>query len=126
MVLDKGRERKEDFVLDREKIEEVESFVYLGSLINIKGSSAQEIRRGLAMDRGAVQSTVSIWKSRGMSLGLKVRYLRAIYGCELLATTIGDKKRVDAFELLCYRRLLRVSWVERTMKNGCWRRLGLF
>ena len=77
MVVDKDRERKEDFVLDGEKIEEVESFVYLGSLINTKGSSAQEIRRRLAMGRGAVQNMVSIWKSRGMSLGLKVRFLRA-------------------------------------------------
>ena len=109
---------KEDFVLVGENIEEVESFVYLGSLINIKGSSAQEIRRRLAMGRGAVQNMVSIWKSRGMSLGLKVRFLRAnafpiaIYGCESWVMTSGDKKRVDAFELWCYRRLLRVSWVE--------------
>ena len=53
MVVDKGREKKEDFVIDGDKIEEVKSFVYLGSLINIKGSSAQEIRRRLAMGRGA-------------------------------------------------------------------------
>ena len=53
MVVDKDRERKEDFVLDGEKIEEVESFVYLGSLINTKGSSTQEIRRRQAMGRGA-------------------------------------------------------------------------
>ena len=75
-------------MLDGEKIEEVESFVYLGSIVNTKGSSAQEIRRRLAMGRGAVQNMVSIWKSRGMSLGLKVRLPRAtafpivIYGCD--------------------------------------------
>ena len=107
MVLDKDRERKEDFVLDGEKIEEVESFVYLGSLINIKDSSAQEIRRRLAMGRGAMENMVSIWKSRGMALGLKVRFLWAtafpiaIYGCETWAIISGDKKRVDAFELYC-------------------------
>ena len=105
MVVDKDRESKDDFVLDGEKIEEVESFVYLGSLINTKGSSTQEIRSRLAMGRGAVQNRVSIWKSRGMSLGLKVRFLRAtafpiaIYGCESWAMTSGDKKRVDAFEM---------------------------
>ena len=60
----KGRERKEDFVLDGEKIEEVESFIYLGSLINIKGSSAQEIRRQLAMDRGAVQNSIYVEEQR--------------------------------------------------------------
>ena len=88
---------KEDFVLDGEKIEEVGSVVYLGSLINPKGSSAQEISRRLAMGRGAVQNMVSTWKSRVMSVGLKVRFLRAtafpiaIYGCESWAMTSGDK-----------------------------------
>ena len=130
MVLDKSREMKEDFVLDGENIEEVESFVYLGSLINIKGSSAQEIRRRLAMGRGAVQNMVSMWKSRGMSLGLKVRFLRAtafpiaVYGCESWAMTSGDKKRVDAFELWCYRRLLRVSWVERKTNKWVLEKIG--
>ena len=124
MVVDKGREREEDFVLDSAKIEEVESFVYLGSLINIKGSSAQEIRRRLAVGRGAVQNMAYIWKSRGTSLGLKVRFLRAtavpiaIYGCESWAMTSGDKKLVDAFELWCYRRLLMGLWMERKT-NKC-------
>ena len=77
MVVGKGRERKEDFVLDGEKIGDVESCVYLGSLINIKGSSAQEIRRRLAMVRDAEQYMVYVWQSRGMSLGPKVRFLRA-------------------------------------------------
>ena len=101
MVVDKGRERKEDFFQDGEKIEEVESFVYLGSLTNAKGSSAQEIRRRLVMGRGAVQNMVSIWKSRGMSVELKVKFLRAtafriaIYGMGIIIR--GDKKRVDAF-----------------------------
>ena len=53
-------ERKDEFILDGEKIDEVESFVYLGSLINIKGSSAQEIRRRLAMGRGAVQNMIEL------------------------------------------------------------------
>ena len=84
-MVDKGRERKEDSIIDGEKIEEVECVVYLGSLINLKGSSAQDIRRRLAMGRGAVQNMASISKSRGTMLGLKVRFLAvhiAIYGCE--------------------------------------------
>ena len=132
VVVDKGRERKEDFVLDGETKEEVESFVYLGSLINTKGSSAQEIRRRLAMGRVAVQNMVSIWKSRGMNLGLKVRFLRAtafpiaIYGCKSWALTrlSGDKKRFDAFELWCYRRLLRVSWTERKTNKWVLEQIG--
>ena len=82
------------------------------------------------MDRGAVQNMVSIWKSRGMSLGLKMRFLRAtafpiaIYGCESWAMTSGDKKRVDAFEMWCYRRLLRVSWTERKTNKWVLEKIG--
>ena len=82
------------------------------------------------MGRGAVQNMVSEWKSRGMSLGLKVRLLRAtafpisIHDCESWAMTSGDKKRVDAFELWCYPRLLRVSWTERKTNNWVVEKIG--
>ena len=82
------------------------------------------------MGMEAVQNMVSIWKSRGISLGLKLRFLRAtafpiaIYGCESCAMTSGDKKRVDAFELGCYRRLLRVSWMERKTNNWVLEKIG--
>ena len=65
-----------------------------------------------------------------MSLGLKVRFLRAtafpiaIYGCESWAMTSGDKKRVDAFEMWCYRRLLRVSWTERNTNKWVLEKIG--
>ena len=130
MVVDKGTERKEEFVLDGEKIEEVESVVYLGSLINIKlkGSNAQEISRRQQMGRGAVRNMVSIWKSGGISLGLKVRVIRAtpiaIYGCESWAMASGDKKHVDAFEVWCYRRLLRVAWMERKTNKCVMEKIG--
>ena len=77
-----------------------------------------------------MQNMVSIWKSRGMSLGLKVRFLRAtafpiaIYGCESWAMTSGDKKRVDSFEMWCYRRLLRVSWTERKTNKWVLEKIG--
>ena len=69
------------------------------------------------MGRGAVQNMVSIWKSRGMSLGLKATaFTIAIY--------VGNKKRVDAFELWCYRIFLRVSWVERKTNNSVLEKIG--
>ena len=76
MVVDKDRERKEDFVLDGEKIEEVETYVYLGCLIDTKDSSAQEIRRRLAMGREQCitwcrygRADVWVWDSEWGSLG---------------------------------------------------------
>ena len=65
-----------------------------------------------------------------MSLGLKVRFLRATafpiatYGCESWAMTSGDKKRVDAFEMWCYRRLIRVSWTERKTNKWVLEKIG--
>ena len=82
------------------------------------------------MGRGPVEHMVSIWKNRGMSLGLKVRFLRAnsfptaIYGCESWAMTSGDKKRADAFEMWCYRRLLMVSRVERKTNKWALEKIG--
>ena len=77
-----------------------------------------------------MQNKASIWKSRGMSFGLKARLLRAsafpiaIYGCESCSMTSGDKKRVDAFEMWCYRRLLRVSWTERKTNKLVLEKIG--
>ena len=82
------------------------------------------------MGRGAGQNMVSIWKSRGMSLGLKVRFLWAtafpiaIYGYASWAMTSGDEKRVDAFKMWCYRRLLRVSWTERKTNKWVLEKIG--
>ena len=66
-----------------------------------------------------------------MSLGLKVRFLNratafpiAIYGCESWAMTSGDKKSVDAFEMWCYRRLLKVSWTERKTNKWVLEKIG--
>ena len=73
---------------------------------------------------------VFIWKSRGMSLGLNLRFLRvtafpvAIYGCESWTMISGDKKRVDALELWCYRRLIRVSWKERKTNKWVLEKIG--
>ena len=63
MVLDNNRPENDPFIVDDERIEEVESFVYLGSLINIKGSTTQELRRRLAIGREAVQKLTTIWRA---------------------------------------------------------------
>ena len=95
----------EDFLLDGQVIEEVSEFGYLGSLINTKSDSTTEIKRRLAVARTTTQNMLNIWKSRGLSIDLKLRFLRATvfsiatYGCESWAPTKTDNKRVEAFEL---------------------------
>ena len=118
MVLDKN-DNGADFLLDGQKIEVVKQFEYLGSLINNKCDSTTEIKRRLAIARKTSQSMENIWKSKGISMNLKLRFLRACvfsiatYGSESWAMTKNDRKRVDAFEMWCYRRLLRVSWKDK-------------
>ena len=129
MVVDKNQS-EEDFIMEGQKIEKVEEFEYLGSLINIRSDSTTEIRRRLAIARNATQNMVNIWKSRGLSMELKLRFLRATifaiatYGSESWALTKNDRKRIDAFEMWCYRRLLRVSWKDRRTNNWVLERIG--
>jgi len=129
MVLDNDNTGS-DFLLDGQKIEVVQQFEYLGSLINTKGDSTAEIKRRLAIARKTMMNMSDIWKSKGLSKNLKIRFLRATifsiaaYGSESWAMTKNDRKRVDAFEMWCYRRLLRVSWVDKRTNNWILETIG--
>ena len=89
-------------------------FIFLGSKITADGDSSHEIKRCLLLGRKVMTNLDSILKSRDISLPAKVRLVKAMifpvvmYGCE--SWTI---KKVDAFELWCWRRLLRVPWIAR-------------
>jgi len=129
MVLDPSRS-VDAFVLDGQQIEEVQEFEYLGSLIDNKSDSTCEIKRRLAIARNTTQNMVNIWKSRGVSTELKLRLLRATafsvatYGCESWAPTKSDKKRIDSFEMWCYRRLLRISWQDKRSNEWVLEKIG--
>ena len=128
-MVDRNR-TKEDFIIDGQQIEEVSQFEYLGSMINNIGDSTVEIKRRLAIARSTVQSMQNIWKSRGISISLKVRLLNAVafsiatYGCESWAMTKNDRKRVDAFEMWCYRRLLQTTWKDKRTNTWILERIG--
>ena len=124
MVLDKERLDHNGFYLDGQQIEELSSFVYLGSTINTEGSCMQEVIRRLATARNIVQKMTTIWKSRNISKVLKLRVIRstafavATHGCESWTLTKRIQNKVNAFEMWAYRRLLRISWQER--KSNTW------
>jgi hypothetical protein len=119
-----------DFSLDGQKIYVVQQFEYLGSLINTKSDSSTEIKRRLAIARKTLQDMSSIWKSKGLSMILEVRFLKATifsiasYGSESWAMTKNDRKRVDAFEMWSYRRLLGVSWRDKKSNNWALDKIG--
>ena len=105
--------------IDREKVESVTDFNFLGYKITVDGDYSHEIKRHLLPRRKAMTELESILKSRDITLPTKVCLVKAIvfpvvmYGCESWMLKKTECRRIDAFELWCWRRLLRVSWTAR-------------
>ena len=99
--------------------ETVADFNFLGSKITADGDCSHEIKRRLLLRRKVITNLDSILKSRGITLSTKVRLVKAMvfpvvmYGCESWTTKKAKCRRIDAFELWCWRRLLRVPWTAR-------------
>ena len=92
---------------------------FLGSKITADGDCSHEIKRHLLLGRKAMTNLDSILKSRDITLSTKVRIVKAmvfpvvIYGCESWTIKKAEHQRIDAFELCCWKRLLRVPWTAR-------------
>ena len=105
--------------IDGEKIETVTDFIFLGSKITADGDCSHEIKRHLLLGRKATTNLDSILKSRDITSLTKVHVVKAMvfpvvmYGCESWTLEKAEHQRVDAFELWCWRRLLRVPWTAR-------------
>ena len=105
--------------IDGETVETVKDFILLGSKITADGDCSHEIKRHLLLGRKAMTNLDSIFKSRDITLPTKVRIVKAIvfpvvmYGCESWTIKKAECRRIDAFELWCRRRLLRVLWTSR-------------
>ena len=97
----------------------VSDFIFLGSKITADGDCSHEIKRRLLLGRKFMTNLDSIFKSRDITLPTKVRLVKAIvfpvvmYGCESWTVKKAERRRIDAFELWCWRRLLRVPWTAR-------------
>ena len=105
--------------IDGETMETVTDFIFLGSKIIADGDYSLEIKRCLLFGRKAMTNIDSILKSRDITLLTKVRLVKAMvfpvvmHGCESWTTKKAERRRIDAFELWCWRRLLRVPWTAR-------------
>ena len=105
--------------IDGETVETVSDFMFLGFKITADGDCSHEIKRCLLLGRKAVTNLDSILKSRDITLPTKVRLVKAMvllvvmYGCESWTIKKAEHQRTDAFELCCWRRLLRVPWTAR-------------
>ena len=109
--------------IDGERVETVSDFIFWGSEITADGDCSHESKRHLLLGRKVMSNLDSILKSRDITLSTKVRLVKAMvlpvvmYGCESWTVKKAEGRRIDAFELWCWRRLLRVPW---TARNTSW------
>ena len=105
--------------IDGETMQTVTDFIFLGSKITADGDCSHEIGRCLLLGRKTMTNLVSILKSRDTTLPTNVLIVKAMtfpvvmYGCECWTIKKAEHRRIDAFELWCWRRLLRVPWNAR-------------
>ena len=99
--------------------ETVADFIFLGSKITADGDCSHEIKRCLLLGRKAMTNLDSVLRSKDITLPTKVHLITAVvfpvvmYGCESWTVKKAERQRIDAFELWCWRRFLKVSWTTR-------------
>ena len=105
--------------IDGETVETVSDFIFLLSKITTDGDCSHEIKRCLLLGRKVMTNLDSVLKSRDITLSTKVHLVKAMvfpvvmYGCESWTIKKAEHRRIDAFELWCWRKLLRVPWTAR-------------
>ena len=105
--------------IDRETVETMADFIFLGSKITADGDCRCEIKRRLLLGRKVMTNLDSMLKSRDISLSTEVSQVKAMvfpvvmYGCESWTRKKAECRRIDAFELWCWRRVSRVPWTAR-------------
>ena len=116
---DRGISPITSWEIDGETMETVSDFIFGGSKITADGDCSHEIKRHLLLGRKVMTNLLSIFKSRDITLPTKLRLVKAMvfpvamYGCESWTVKKDERQRIDAFELWCWRRLLRVPWTAR-------------
>ena len=107
------------WVIDRETVETVSDFIFGDSKITTDGDCSHEVKRCLLLGRKVMTNLDSIFKNIDITLPIKLHLVKAMvfpvvmYGCESWTVKKAEPQRIDAFELWCWRRLLRVPWTSR-------------
>ena len=115
--------------IEGEKVKAVTDFLFLGSEITVAGDCGHEIR-WLLLSRKAVANLDSVLKSRGITLPTKVHIVKLMvfpvvtYGCESWTMKKAESQNIEAFELWCWRRLLKVPWTARRSNQSILREIN--
>ena len=117
--------------IDGEKVETVTDFIFLGSKITADSGCSHEVKRHLLLGRKATTNLDNILKSRDITLPTKICVVKAMvfpvvmYRCESWTIKKAEHQRIDAFELWCWRRLLRVPWIARRSNQSILKEINL-
>ena len=117
--------------IDGETVKTVSDFIFCGPKITADGDCSYEIKRRLLLERKVMTKLDSIFKSRDITLPTKVHLIKAMvfpvvmYGCESWTVKKAEHRRIDAFELWCWRRLLRVPWFARRSNQSILKEFSL-
>ena len=117
--------------IDGETMEKLRDFIFLGSKIAADGDCSHKIKRCLPLERKAMTKLDSILKCRDITLPTKVHLVKAMvfpvvmYGCESWTIKKAERQRTNAFELWCWRRLLRVPWTARRSNQSILKEISL-
>ena len=130
VVSKKPNSPKINIAIDGEQIEQVASYMYLGSLITEDGRSEKEIKRRIMIARSTFTNMRTLLSCRGINLNTRLRAIKCyiwptpFYGAETWTTTTSLLSRLDAFEMWVYRRVLKISWTEKITNEEVLRRMG--
>ena len=117
--MDMSLSKFQEMLKDGEAVETVTDFIFGGSKITADGDCSHEIKRCLLLGRKVMTYLDSILKTRDITLSTKAHLVKAMvfpvfmYGCESWTIKKAEHRKIDAFELWCWRRLLRVPWTAR-------------
>ena len=116
--------------IDGETVETVSDFIFGGSKITADGDCSHEVKRRLLLGRKVMTNLDSIFKSRDITLPTKVHLVKAMvfpvvmYGCERWTVKKAERRRIDAFEVWCWRRLLKVPWTARRSNQSILKKIS--
>lgn len=130
MIVDRVNNNSPE-VTDIANCEVVQSYIYLGTLITNKGGCMEEIKRRMAITRNAMERLRNIWKNRKITKTTKMRLVRTLvfpiflYAAETWTLRETEKKKVDALEIWCWRKMLGISWTEFRSNVSILQELGI-
>jgi len=113
--------------IDDRKLENVENFVYLGSVLTWDNDCTKDVRARIAKAKSVMAGFNNIWRSKQISYKTKIRIIKvcvfsvALYACETWMLKKTDKDKILAFEMYCYRRMLHLSWTQQNEEHRNYR-----